>query len=529
MRDYNREWPLALWVAQSICLIGIVTIAYQLEGSFPGPLYFLGVLVLSLGLAGLGIWTIRRDADLIRRDMARLNARAHEMGDAQLSLQRMLDASGEGLLAANMDGNLRKICSSSILTWFGEPEGKVWDFLFPHDEALRIDLELCMESIRDDDIPFDMVVTQAPRRFSRGGRTYRVSLRRARFPDEEYILLTLRDITRKVVMEQADEARKEFQLILGNLVKDRVSSRSFLKDMHQIFSELSHSKVEPEYFREQLHRAKNQSALFGFSDFSERCFDLESRLDDDCTSFERRTEAQNLWRIWRESLASVESMLEDGTSDILEIDTRAYEAVLERLEDGVERAEIIEMVREWRLECTQRRLERMRHQADLMASQVGKAVDVEVRDHGVRIAMDGFQAFWNNLVHVIRNALDHGIEPADERLRLGKSERGRILLETQMDRDTLAVTIEDDGRGVNWGMIRDKARRQGLSVDSQEDLIKALCSDGVTTRAYVTELSGRGLGMKDVVRDCEALGGRLRILTTAGQGTRFEFLFPQMV
>jgi two-component system chemotaxis sensor kinase CheA len=126
----------------------------------------------------------------------------------------------------------------------------------------------------------------------------------------------------------------------------------------------------------------------------------------------------------------------------------------------------------------------------------------------------------------VRNAVDHGVEAADERKRIGKPERGLVLLRTFVERDRFVVEIADDGRGIDWRRIADKAAKMGIPAATEEQRCAALFQDGVSTAAHVTDLSGRGIGMGAVRAATESLGGALAVESRQGLGTTIRMSFP---
>ncbi len=134
------------------------------------------------------------------------------------------------------------------------------------------------------------------------------------------------------------------------------------------------------------------------------------------------------------------------------------------------------------------------------------------------------------LVHMIRNAVDHGIEPPDERRRAGKPEEGTIRLSAYHEGGSIVIELADDGRGLDRDAILAKARVQGLvgpnDTLSESDIHMLIFAPGFSTAQQVTEVSGRGVGMDVVKRNLEAMHGRVTISTTPGQGTTFKMLLP---
>jgi hypothetical protein len=166
-----------------------------------------------------------------------------------------------------------------------------------------------------------------------------------------------------------------------------------------------------------------------------------------------------------------------------------------------------------------RRLTRLATQTTQLAARMGKAgVTVDVKPTNVRPPGERWSPFWSTLSHVMRNALDHGIESCEERVRAGKPEHGRITLSAVETSDQVIIEVADDGRGINWARLRDKAISLGLPSESEPDLISALFADGVSTAETLSEFSGRGVGLSAVRSACEDLGGHVESRAPSASG-----------
>ncbi|WP_417911053.1 chemotaxis protein CheW [Candidatus Electronema sp. PJ] len=136
------------------------------------------------------------------------------------------------------------------------------------------------------------------------------------------------------------------------------------------------------------------------------------------------------------------------------------------------------------------------------------------------------------LIHIIRNAVDHGIETISERKRLGKVPQGSLTLEAYHESDHIVVEITDDGRGIDPKRIRAKALEKDLfdkeELDrmSEEDIIRIIMEPGFSTAEKTTETSGRGVGMDVVRKNVERLNGMIEISSKVGQGTRMRIKIP---
>lgn len=135
------------------------------------------------------------------------------------------------------------------------------------------------------------------------------------------------------------------------------------------------------------------------------------------------------------------------------------------------------------------------------------------------------------LVHLIRNAVDHGIESPDERRAAGKAPAGRITISARRERSAVIIEMRDDGRGVDRDRVLAVAKERGLVREDSEDLsdeqlLRLIARPGFSTSAVVTDLSGRGVGIDAVVNGVRAVGGVVDFFTERGKGTRFTLRLP---
>lgn len=141
----------------------------------------------------------------------------------------------------------------------------------------------------------------------------------------------------------------------------------------------------------------------------------------------------------------------------------------------------------------------------------------------------------NPLIHLVRNAVDHGIEPPEVREGVGKPHRGTITVKLEQSGELLRVAVQDDGRGIDLGRVREQAISRGVVTAAQSadlddaDLYELLFTSGFSTADNITELSGRGVGLDVVQRAVSRLNGQVSISSTLGGGTRLEMSIPLTV
>jgi len=166
-----------------------------------------------------------------------------------------------------------------------------------------------------------------------------------------------------------------------------------------------------------------------------------------------------------------------------------------------------------------------------VARQLAKPVEFRVEGKEIELDRAILDELGDPLVHLLRNAVDHGIEPAAERRRAGKKPEGEIVLSAVRERASVAISIADDGRGIDRAAILAKAKRESAvdpHVDALTDdqLLRVIARPGFTTAEQVTDVSGRGVGIDVAMTRIRALGGTIEIRTEVGKGTTFILRLP---
>jgi two-component system chemotaxis sensor kinase CheA len=166
---------------------------------------------------------------------------------------------------------------------------------------------------------------------------------------------------------------------------------------------------------------------------------------------------------------------------------------------------------------------------DLMA-ETGKQVLLDTTGETTEVDKGVIEKIGDPLTHMIRNAVDHGIESPEERIAAGKPAEGTIRLSAEQKGARIIVRVADDGRGINRERVRAKAIERGIiTADahlSDEEIDGLICAPGFSTAESISNISGRGVGMDVVRSNVEALGGRLEIHSVPGQGTTFSMALP---
>lgn len=160
----------------------------------------------------------------------------------------------------------------------------------------------------------------------------------------------------------------------------------------------------------------------------------------------------------------------------------------------------------------------------------GKRIGLVLEGGDTRLDKVIVEKLADPLVHIIRNAIDHGIEPLSERVTLGKEPQGTVVLSAAPRGSQIVVSVKDDGRGIDWDVVARKATERGLLRDpenaTERDLLEALFHPGFSTAEKVTDLSGRGVGLDVVRRNLSEVNGLLEVRSVRHEGTEFLITLP---
>ena len=167
-----------------------------------------------------------------------------------------------------------------------------------------------------------------------------------------------------------------------------------------------------------------------------------------------------------------------------------------------------------------------------LARQLGKDVELVITGEDTELDKTMIEDLNDPLVHLVRNAVDHGIEPTDERIAAGKPPKSLVQLTATQVGDHILIEISDDGRGMRPDVIRRKAIEKGLidaetanSLDEKQSL-QLIFLPGFSTKDQISSVSGRGVGMDVVKTNIQKLNGRIDIVSVVGEGTRFSISLP---
>jgi signal transduction histidine kinase len=497
---------------------GILSPTFQLYYWLSSPLT---IIPLHLGLVAL--------FNAARARMLREVEAARELAtEAHRQARVVLDAVNQGLLVVDRDACIEGEASAATVRWFGAPplRQKLWTWVSHFDASAGLWLEMSWDQLIDGVMPTEVVLDQLRREFSHAGRTYQLEVRLiddgGPSPWTKALVVTT-DVTEARAAARADLANRELLSVLGHVRRDRQGFLRFLDEHKRLLDSVTTPGLSGTDTFRALHTLKGNASLYGLTELAAHCHELESRIQEDHRAL-TSDEAQRLELLHRTVLMRLDTVI--GRTDTTSVSTAELGELVNAIAREDPHPALARVVRRWAWTSVGAQLEQFGEQASALAARLGKnPVTVHLDGGELFAAPQALTEFWSTLSHVVRNAVDHGLEAPNVRRQLGKGD-GTISISAALEGAQLVVRVADDGGGINWDGLREKARSAGLAHESRADLEQALWADGISTAGEVSDISGRGVGMAATLAAVTRLGGTAALHSQPGRGTTFTFAMP---
>jgi chemosensory pili system protein ChpA (sensor histidine kinase/response regulator) len=310
---------------------------------------------------------------------------------------------------------------------------------------------------------------------------------------------------------------------LVNLAGETSITRSRLEQQNSDFSHtLDEMAATVERLREQLRRMDIETeAQILFRAEKEHGPDYGD--DFDPLEMDRYSSIQQLSRALTESSSDLADLRETLADRVRDTETLLVQQsrINTELQEGLMKTRMIPF---------SSMVPRLRRIVRQISGELGKKVEFDVRNPEGEMDRNILERMVAPLEHMLRNALDHGIESPGDRKKSGKPETGEVTLSLTREGGDVVLRMMDDGKGIPIPVIRDKAIRQGMMAESEQlndrEILQFILQPGFSTAQQVTQISGRGVGMDVVASEIKQLGGSLDIDSREGQGTTFTVRLP---
>jgi two-component system chemotaxis sensor kinase CheA len=470
----------------------------------------------------------------------RVELRTRELAQRNRDMRLVLDNVNQGFLTMSRRGILADERSAIVTRWLGpaEPQQNFVAYVRASDPEFAEAFELGYEVLLEGLLPLELCLAQLPKRLRHDGRELEFSYHAIQEQGVSTrtllgepialhgLLIVINDITEDVKHARQEADRAELLAMVQGFMADRSGFMAFFDEVTHLLEVYEDPDTDVITRKRVLHTIKGNAGLAGFKIVADLCHRAEEELAEGADAEIAGTD-RALRERWGTLTDTLGTLLGERGRDVVEVAVAELGGVLEELRGAGAPARITGRLSGWTLEPTERPLARLARHARSLAQRLGKGeIDVEVDGGGVRVDPQRWKGLWSELVHVIRNAIDHGAEPPDERRATSKPPKARLRLRTTSVGSRLIIDIEDDGRGIDWDAVRAIARKKGMPCATPEDLTAVLLAPDVTTKAKATLTSGRGMGLASVADRVRELGGDIAITSRKGEGTQFRFSLP---
>ncbi len=496
------------------------------------------VVGLAIGACAIMVWETRHrrtlaawvnDAQEANRALATTNHTLEDVNRAlahtNQTLRRLLDAIPLGVVALDPQGRMTAGASAMLVHWLGPyDEETLWaDHLAHVSPEVAANWEIAFDGLLDGFLPEEMCIDQLPRRFRL--RSQEIEATYVRLGDGDTmtgLLVVLADVTDRESAARAQREQTETLALAHRWVSDRFGLAMFMEENRARIAALCNpaEPLDAVLACRMLHTLKGEALFLDLSLLAECAHATEAEILErgvgdislPLAALHRR------WKLLDETYRTL-----SGDTDLACV--RVPLSDFEELWDALSRAgrtDILNQIGHWRYAPAEAALQRLAVRAQHIARRLMKeSIRFTVEGNGVYLDEREWQAFWSNLGHVVRNAVDHGI-PAywDD-----ASYTPHIHLETRLVADTLVVSVADNGVGIDWTALAAQLARAGMPHTTKRELVDGLFADGVSTRTTITQVSGRGVGLAAVRAEVLAHGGYIEVQSTLGKGTTFVFRF----
>jgi two-component system chemotaxis sensor kinase CheA len=452
--------------------------------------------------------------------------RTRQLDRKNADLQLVLDNVEQGFVTVNREGVVVGEQSRIVARWLGQvsPGDSLWSCLDRASPGCQGSFDAAWAQLIDGFMPAQVCLAQMPREWRIEGRHLRFEYQPLGDAETfDKLLVVISDATAVVERDRQEQQERDLLNLSSRLLHDRSGFLEFASETEQLLERIAQNASDPLLLKRDLHTLKGNSGLYGLSLLSALCHAQESQLETGINA----VDSSAIAREWQNIREKTRMLVGERRATGLEVDQREYQAVLNAVRTGCSNAELSPMIEAWALEPMRVRLERAAEQLSALAERAGKGrASVAIDASRVYLAREELSEFWSVFAHVLRNGVSHGLAQDEERVHRHDSTTKDFELRAGIQAGCLFVEFADRGPGIDWDVIRLRAKQHGLPSDTQAELVEALFSDGISAASEVSEFSGRGVGLSAVRDTCQRKAGKVEVITAKGKGTKFRFSWP---
>ncbi|QOG12898.1 ABC transporter substrate-binding protein [Arcobacter sp. FWKO B] len=348
--------------------------------------------------------------------------------------------------------------------------------------------------------------------------------------EQETLKMTVAIVSDIHIFYDITKEYREFLQNIDSFIDDSKSPKQNLELLYRTIHTFkgSFSQLYMSDIVEFLHNIENRLSEFAFDESIDNNILIEFLKEHDFAHNYTNT-MQTIKEILGEEFVNSHNFLKIELSDIESLQEKISKVLSNHNETTPECEEILCQVQSFSNQKLYDLLKPYTKFSYSLAERMGKEIyefDI-IGSHDFGISKE-FKPFIKSLIHVFRNAIDHGIESPEDRAKKGKDEVGFISCEFDFDSDYLTISISDDGKGVDKEKIKSKLHLLGIDVTNitDDEILKAIFIQNLSTKSEISDISGRGVGMSAVQVELDKISAQVQIQTKEDEGTTIKFIIP---
>jgi len=474
---------------------------------------------------------------------------AEELAAVNQQNKEILDNLREGFFIVGRNLRIHESTSASCQDIFGsdissQPLGQVLGLQDDKEGFIKLTLEQVFEDFMPQSVSLGMLPARVR---TQDGKIldlkYTVIQDKAGKPDK--VIVVAEDVTEHIKRQEQHEKQMQHVQCLFTIVQNIESFKEFLYDFKRDLESLRTTRQRETAFR-ILHTIKGNAGVYQLEFLSKRVHAIETLVSEkqpnDSVLFSYMAKvASDLETKFRDFLARNGSILgvtyEDSKREVYTVTARQVFSLMSLARDADKgtKNRLIHELETLRYRPLRVLTSPLHHVVKRTAGKLDKKIKLSITGDGYRADLEALTSLFSNLVHLINNACDHGIEEVSMRRKRKKPVTGHLTLDLVAGDHGLVISLRDDGQGIDPKKILAVAERkqllskEKLSSLKREEILNLIFLDGFSTSDRVSDTSGRGVGMSAVKAEVEKLDGRIFIDTVEGKGTTFKLLIPGIV
>lgn len=464
--------------------------------------------------------------------------------DSMQKIATLLDNSEEGFLSFDKELIVDVQYSLECERVFGKSIAgeDIEKLLYPDDSYEQDRFKKMLKRVfdTDDDMKLEMLLSLLPKEIKRD-RSYLSA--KYRMLESKHMMMVINDTTQEKELQEKIEREQKRLLFVVSSIKNKDELIDVIEEFKCFLENSSKIALFEEAYR-SVHTFKGTFAQYDFYHLPKALHECENRLsrlriegmiDGVAEMFEAtipklkeslQHDLKTLDEVLGEEYFHKSSEVKVDEGELSKITTKIHGLIYSEehhVELNEDTMEILNLFKTIRYKPLRELLDMYPKMILQLAERLEKEIyPFEIEGGEFRVDPERFSPFTKSLVHVFRNAIDHGIETPDERVEADKDEVAKISCKAELKDGQILLEISDDGRGIDKDKIIAKAKTMGLEIP--QDPLLLIFEDSFSTKEQVTELSGRGVGLSAVRAEIKKLDGRIEIESEIGKGTTFRFV-----